>query len=446
MGAVASVLSAWCSWVLVFYLIAQTLPLFTQMWMEMGFATAVMRFVKQWATCSWCFFIFQAKLVGFHMMNEIRYGGATYIPTGRGLPTQRRPFIAVGKMDAETGRLQNSEGLYLDYAVHTYYDGMKLLIGVLLVQYVGGFAGFFAWLFIGLTIFSWLYAPFLFNPYQFSRRYFREDLRNWCAFFFMDGSRHWTEWFNRTQLKPRRGFRQSVWDIKAFLALFALVISFSVLHAKYHIFWSLYFTPNADSLRVFAPYPPIFLSTLYCIVEVLLECCLLRTCKPHSSSVRALGGSVCEGSQGQEPEKAHGLRDSPGEVAAKIPLVISALLVVVLEVLEMIAPIYAMHREGWHKAFIAGIILKSVVFSLVLFMAEGVLKSRYFNRVGLLSKPVDVFVHANRLAKDIFVATFLFCTLSVGVLLNTLNEALCPTFNMHQLLVYRARPLRPDLA
>lgn len=27
------------------------------------------------------------------VINEIRYGGASYVSTGRGLPTDRRPFI-----------------------------------------------------------------------------------------------------------------------------------------------------------------------------------------------------------------------------------------------------------------------------------------------------------------------------------------------------------------
>merc|ERR1712012_1245054 len=109
---------------------------------------------------------------------------------------------------------------------------MKLLIGTLLVQYGGGFAGLFVWGFIGLTIFSWLYAPFIFNPYQFSRRYFLEDLRRFRAFFFLRGSQDWTEWFDKVQLRPRRGFRQSVWDIKAFLAFYALAVSCSIVELK----------------------------------------------------------------------------------------------------------------------------------------------------------------------------------------------------------------------
>jgi len=137
---------------------------------------------------------------------------------------------------------------------------------------------------------------------------------------------------------------------------------------------------------------------------------------------------------------------SDPEAAAKVPLALSAMFVISFEAVELITPIYAMHAHGWHKAFIASVLLKSIVFSLVLFMAEGVLKCAYFDKLGILGKPVDIFVHANRLAKDIFTASFIFCTLSIGVLLNTINDALCPAFNLHQLLIYRARPLRPDLA
>merc|ERR1711982_157891 len=38
-------------------------------------------------------FVFQAKLIGHYIMNEVRYGGATYVATGRGLPVDRRPFV-----------------------------------------------------------------------------------------------------------------------------------------------------------------------------------------------------------------------------------------------------------------------------------------------------------------------------------------------------------------
>jgi len=329
---------------------------------------------------------------------------------------------------------------------------MKLLLGVLLVLYSGGFAGSSAWLFIGLTVFSWLYAPFLFNPFQFSKQYFLDDLRGWRAFFFSEGSRHWVAWYDRAQLKPRRGFRQSVWDIKAFLGVFVLCISFSILRLKTAVFWSIYSTPSRSGLEMFDTftfYPPMLLSAMFCICLSLLEGGVARLLVAWRrqlavKSARALGGSACE-------EQALGQSTSEGSaqqvsVLCRLPLACSSLVLVALEGVELLLPLAAMHAQGWYKAFIAGVIFKGVLLSLVLFMAEGVLRCRFFDTIGVLGRPLDLFVHANRLAKDLFVASFLFCTLAFGVLLNTLNDTLCPSFNLHQLLVYRARPLRPNVA
>lgn len=472
--AMAVVLSAWCSWVLVFFLVAQALPLFTQVWMEMGLKMAILRFMKQWATCSWCFFIFQAKLVGHSVMHEIRYGGATYISTGRGLPTQRSPFI--GKTNKE-GRMHKVGGLYLDYATHTFYDGMKLMLGAVLVRCLGGIAGGFTWTFIGLTIFSWLYAPFLFNPYQFSRRHFNDDLQSWWAFFFEDGSRHWVEWYDRTQLKPRRGFRHSVWDITCFIAYFVLSVWFSIVSHKASLFSSIYSTPATATWQVLMLCPPINLSAAYCLVATVLDCSInwalrLRSGRTVTSkcsvSTRALGGGVCEASSRSEIDAcSDGVLACSEEVSSEdassneqvpanerhttssrphgIPLALSAAAVVSLEVVEALVPFYSMLVHGWHKGFVAGIILKILLFSLVLFMAEGVLKCRYFGNIGVAGKPVDLFVHTNRMARDLITSTFIFWTLAMGTLVNVLNEAICPRCNLHQLLIYRAQPLRPGL-
>ena len=38
-------------------------------------------------------FIFQAKIIGNYVSNEIRYGGANYVATGRGLLNERKRFI-----------------------------------------------------------------------------------------------------------------------------------------------------------------------------------------------------------------------------------------------------------------------------------------------------------------------------------------------------------------
>jgi len=437
--AMATVLSAWCSWVLVFFLFVQTLPLVAQMWMEMGLKAALWRMVKQWLTCSWCFFIFQAKLVGFYIINEIRYGGATYVSTGRGLPTQRSPFI--GKLSKATGSFEKVGGLYLDYAALTYYDGAKLLLTAVLATTLRGFAGSSVWTFVVLTIFSWLYAPFLFNPYQFSKCYFLDDLRSWWSFFFCEGSSHWIEWFDRTQLKPRRGFRHSVWDIKALLGYFALAVWFSIVNQKLGLYQHIYSTDSLGWLeslgwlwQALAVCPPVALSIGYCLVVALLEgvarCCCCVAARARGVTAE---GSACP----PQHQQCH-----------VIPMPLSAMVVVALEVAESVVPFYEVEQRGWRRTFIATLILKFLLFSLCLFLAESVLKRQYFGRLGLCGRPLNLFVHANRLARDLAISAFLFWTLAVGVLLNTLNEALCPSFNLHQFLIYRARPLRPhpDLA
>ena len=66
-------------------------------------------------------FVFQAKIIGFYVVNEIRYGGARYISTGRSLPTERRHFIR-----ASNGAY---EGLFhhLAVSIYVYQKGYKYI-------------------------------------------------------------------------------------------------------------------------------------------------------------------------------------------------------------------------------------------------------------------------------------------------------------------------------
>ena len=68
----------------------------------------------------------------------------------------------------------------------------------------------FTWASIGITIISWLYGPFLFNPYQFSLTPVTEDLASWMAFFWGNAGEHWVDWYRYTQLFKRGGFRDAI--------------------------------------------------------------------------------------------------------------------------------------------------------------------------------------------------------------------------------------------
>ena len=72
-----------------------------------------------------------------------------------------------------------------------------------------------------------------------------------------------------------------------------------------------------------------------------------------------------------------------------VPLSISALVVTALQIIEGFIPIFAAFSPlkvgsglGWGKTFIAGLILKYLLYEIVLFLAEGVLRSRCWDQVG----------------------------------------------------------------
>ncbi|CAE8613004.1 unnamed protein product [Polarella glacialis] len=476
----ANTLSIWYSWVLLLFLMATSMPLFAEIWMERSFKTALVRFVKQYMTCSFMLFVFQAKIIGFYVVNELRYGGASYVSTGRGLPTERRPFIA--ETAPNSYRVTKVGGLYLDYAMHTYYDGMLLLGGTILILTLGGISDIqeqnagllFAWISTGLTIASWLFAPFIFNPYQFTEHYVKEDVRAWVGFFFEDSGKHWVEWYDKMQLQPRRGFRSSVIDMNFFLGFFGLSVWFAVVNHKISLLSRIYSGyPYSHLFQMLTSLPPLGLSLVYCIAVSFLEAgfgCTRASEPSHLASRRKtravrleFGDEASDSSEEAStsstssddettvpPHRAvmdtvvvrRDATDSDEAGAQRcfpkaIPLGVSSAAVIVLQIVEALLPLYVMHGTGWKKTFVAGLVLKLLLFGVVLFLAEGVLRSRCFHKTGSFLQPLNLWVHANRMSRDIFTSAFIFICLVPFVALNTINESLCAGCSVHQLLIYR---------
>eukprot|EP00443_Scrippsiella_acuminata_P109949 CAMPEP_0115752780 /NCGR_PEP_ID=MMETSP0272-20121206/95975_1 /TAXON_ID=71861 /ORGANISM="Scrippsiella trochoidea, Strain CCMP3099" /LENGTH=231 /DNA_ID=CAMNT_0003198055 /DNA_START=24 /DNA_END=716 /DNA_ORIENTATION=+ len=194
----ADFLVACFSWLVLLFLVANTLPLFFELWLEVNLKAAVGKFLRSILTLSPLMFIFQAKTIGHYIVNEFRYGGASYVATGRGLPTERRPFIS--KTDKGS-----YEGLYTggESSAGSAAESLR-----------------WTWLSVGLTIASWLYAPFIFNPYNFSASHFVSDMRSLYQFFFKRSGKNWDSWYERTLVKPRRGVRRTMNDIGFFITVF----------------------------------------------------------------------------------------------------------------------------------------------------------------------------------------------------------------------------------
>ncbi|CAE8697969.1 unnamed protein product [Polarella glacialis] len=485
----------WFSWLMVLFLVATSLPLFMELWMERHFK----------------------MVIGHYVVNEIRFGGATYVATGRGLPT-----AAAGEL-----KLKKVGGLYLDYAAIAYYDGATLLTGTVLICVAGGVsgagqaAGQLWWIFIslGLCIVSWLYAPFIFNPYQFELLHFREDLRCVTAFFLEDSGRHWVEWYDRTQLKVGNALHRSMINISFFVSVFFLAAWYATVNTKIEALSTAYSgAVSAKPLHFQLLVPPVACSLVYCVLAVIFESLMgwssivrRRLRRPRRSKAKtfrfgsmatmgrfgsmatagqlpaassdeeaqaAPAPNVAEGAAAEAHAGAHETpswwpfgsavdvappqisevdseededdaveQDAPHAVAEDhtvLPVPAFAglksmkppnaglaggrnqFLVVAVDLSEAAYCLYIFYKLGWRTAYLSGFILKWATLMM-----------RRDAQISLLRRPGQLWVRAHRMARDIACSSLIFWVMAPFVLLNSLNEYLCPGCSAHMLLVYR---------
>jgi len=395
----ADMLVAESSWLVLIFLVAQSAPLFAEVWLQHGLLPACWRLLKQTLTLAPLHFIFQAKIIGIYFSREIRHGGGAYVSTGRGLPTERRPFIG------------NNGGLYNDFAVATFYDGVRLLLAIIAVAIVGGFnvsknkLAFWCVL-LALTVASWLFAPFLFNPYQFAHRYFAADIREWRRFFIHDRGSSWEAWYRRTQLKENEGIRLG--PLTVILWLIFVGSWYTLFHAKIHMLRVVY--PGgqvAAAMHIFSMLPPVLCSMTCCIVAELI---------------------------------AHWLRRSrPG---FRVHVCLMAAIVIVVDTCETLFALKRLLAVNWWMTALTGVILKFSFLTLMLVCCECLLSLRCFVRCCLVCKlpktSLELWLLAHRLAADALISAFIFLVLSVGVLWDWLRSTLCCTScSLHNLLIFR---------
>jgi hypothetical protein len=421
------VLSAYFSWLYLLFLVATSLPLFVEIWIERSLKIALTKLVKQIATLSPLLFIFQAKVIGHYIVNELRFGGATYVSTGRGLPTERRWFI--GEPNPTGLQLKNVGGLYLDYATIAYYDGFILLLMCILVNVAGGVeasAGLaWLWVSIALIIASWLLAPFIFNPYQFVRQRFQDDCRAWCAFFFEKRGQHWVKWYENTQLKSDGNHRFAI-DISVFFAALLLLTLGELVGQKVEALSRVYSEMQYTSMSyVSALAPPIFFSLTYSIVAFSIES-LLWFCS----------GFLHKSTKGDE-EAPEAAEVKERWCRAGTPVAISAGYVCILTVAEMFFTLRHFYSVGWKNGLIAGLVFKYSVLVICLRLAESTLRTKCFKRVECIRAPLRCWVHAQRMVRDLIVSAVILLLLAPWVLLNSLNDYLCLGCSVHKLLIYR---------
>jgi len=159
---------------------------------ERGFWRAATRLAKQFSSLSPFFEVFVCQIYANALSQDLSFGGARYIGTGRGFATARMPFGV----------------LYSRFAGPSIYFGarmiMMLLFGTLTVW---GYWLLWFWIsLLALTI-----SPFIFNPHQFSWNDFFIDYREFLRWLSRGNTKaHQASWIGFARLSRTRitGFKR----------------------------------------------------------------------------------------------------------------------------------------------------------------------------------------------------------------------------------------------
>ncbi|XP_044717612.1 1,3-beta-glucan synthase component domain-containing protein [Hirsutella rhossiliensis] len=161
-------------------------PLIVQELTERGVWRALVRFLKQFFSLSPFFEVFVCQIYANSVQQDLSFGGARYIGTGRGFATARIPFGV----------------LYSRFAGPSIYFGARLLMILLFATVTAWQAALtYFWItLLGLTI-----SPFLYNPHQFAWNDFFIDYRDFLRWLSRGNSRsHASSWISFCRLSRTR--------------------------------------------------------------------------------------------------------------------------------------------------------------------------------------------------------------------------------------------------
>jgi len=169
-------------------------PLVVQELMERGVWRAALRFAKQICSLSPFFEVFVCQIYANSVQQDISFGGARYIGTGRGFATARIPFGV----------------LYSRFAGPSIYFGSRLFM-MLLFATVTVWQAALTYFYISLL--ALVISPFLYNPHQFAWTDFFIDYRDYLRWLSRGNSRsHASSWIAFCRLSRTRitGYKRKI--------------------------------------------------------------------------------------------------------------------------------------------------------------------------------------------------------------------------------------------
>lgn len=167
-------------------------PLTVQELTERGFWRAATRLAKHFSSLSPLFEVFVCQIYAYSIQQDLSYGGARYIGTGRGFATARMPFGV----------------LYSRFAGPSIYWGARCLL-MLLFGTITVWGYWLLWFWVSLL--ALCISPFVFNPHQFSWADFFIDYREFLRWLSRGNTKaHSASWIGFVRLSRTRltGFKR----------------------------------------------------------------------------------------------------------------------------------------------------------------------------------------------------------------------------------------------
>ncbi|EME40368.1 glycosyltransferase family 48 protein [Dothistroma septosporum NZE10] len=167
-------------------------PLTIQELTERGFWRAATRLAKHFSSLSPLFEVFVTQIYAYSLQQDLSFGGARYIGTGRGFATARMPFGV----------------LYSRFASPSIYLGARLLM-MLLFGTLTVWGYWLLWFWVSLL--ALVISPFIFNPHQFAWSDFFIDYREFLRWLSRGNTKaHSASWIGFVRLSRTRltGFKR----------------------------------------------------------------------------------------------------------------------------------------------------------------------------------------------------------------------------------------------
>ncbi|KAI9889020.1 MAG: 1,3-beta-D-glucan synthase [Vezdaea aestivalis] len=169
-------------------------PLVVQELTERGFWRAATRLAKHFVSLSPFFEVFVCQIYANSLHQDLSFGGARYIGTGRGFATARIPFGV----------------LYSRFAGPSIYLGARSLMMLLFATLtIWGYWLLYFW----ASLLALCVSPFIFNPHQFAWNDFFIDYRDFLRWLSRGNSRsHASSWIAFCRLSRTRitGYKRKV--------------------------------------------------------------------------------------------------------------------------------------------------------------------------------------------------------------------------------------------